>query len=290
MVKKRLAVVSAALLVHGVAYAASGTADCATTGAANGDTSRPDATWAVQGQAGLIMTRSNTTTKSGNGSFVAAHAMGRWTLSGGLAGLYASSAGITTQQDLNTFLQSDLQLSKRTFWFSTARWDRNLFSGFAYQESLATGAGFNIVRTPATQLTAELGAGYRRQQPEVIVTSSTGEVIARMRQPVVDDAVMQAALKYEHAISSSTKLLNTVLVVSGSSDTTTTDNLSLQVKVDASLSLAVGMQLVNNSSPPPGSARHTDTVMTVNLVYELKNPRLSVTGTAPQAVSDLNLP
>jgi hypothetical protein len=82
----------------------------------------------------------------------------------------------------------------------------------------------------------------------------------------------------------------TACTTTGTGDTTTTDNLSLQVKVDASLSLAVGMELVNNTSPPPGSARHTDTVMTVNLVYELKNPKLAVTGTAPQAVSDLSLP
>lgn len=295
MLKKNLAAVGAAfvgaaLVAHGVAYAATGTQAGTTTGAGSPDTSADDGTWAAQGQLGLIMTRGNTTTKSGNASFAAAHSMGRWTLSGGLSGLYASSGGFTTQQDLNTFLQSDLQLTKRTFWFSTARWDRNLFTGFAYQESIATGAGFNIVQTPATQLLAELGVGYRRQEPEILLTNAIGGVIQRTREPVVNDAVIQAALKYEHAITSSTKLLNTLLIVSGSSDTTTTDNLSLQVKVDAALSLAVGMQLVNNSSPPPGSARHTDTVMTVNLVYELKNPKLSVTGSGTHAASSLNLP
>lgn len=290
MVKKRLAAVGAALIVHGVAYAGAATTACSTTGAGSDDASTPAGTWAANGQAGLIMTRSDTTTKSGNASFAAAHAMGRWTLSGGLAGLYASAGSVTTQQDLKAFLQSDLQLTRRMFWFSTARWDRNLFSGFAYQESIATGAGFNLIQTPATQLSTELGVGYRRQEPEILVTNAIGGVIARTREPVVNDAVVQAVVKYEHSITSSTKLLNTLLVESGASDTTTTDNLSLQVKVDASLSLAVGMQLVNNTSPPPGSARHTDSVMTVNLVYELKNPKLSVTGSAPQAVSDLNLP
>jgi putative salt-induced outer membrane protein len=104
--------------------------------------------------------------------------------------------------------------------------------------------------------------------------------------------VLVAALNYSHAITASTKLLNTLLVQSGSSDTTTTENLSLQVKVDESLSLAVGVQLVNNTSPPPGSARHTDTVMTVNLVYALKNPKLSPTAATPlvSQLNQLNLP
>jgi putative salt-induced outer membrane protein len=288
MVKKSLAAVSVALLIHGIAQAAGADPAAAATSAANA--SAPAGTWAAQGQLGLIVARSNTTTKSGNASFAAAHSMGRWTRSGGLAGLYARTGSFTTQQDTNAQLQADLQLSKRTFWFSTARWDRNLFTGFRYQQSVASGGGFNFIQTPATQLSGELGAGYRREQPEILTTDAVGAVTSRTLQPVVKEAVAQAALKYQHSITPSTKLLNTILVESGSSDTTTTDNLSLQVKVDATLSLAVGMQLVNNTNPPPGSARHTDTVMTVNLVYALKNPKLSATEAAPQAVSDLSLP
>jgi putative salt-induced outer membrane protein YdiY len=236
------------------------------------------------------VTSANTTTKSGNASFNAAHTMGRWTLLGGLGGLYASTGGFTTQQDLNANLQADLALSKRTFWFSTVRWDRNLFTGFAYQESVATGAGFDFVETPATVLAGELGVGYRREQPEILSSGPIGNVLTRELQPVQDDAVLQAGLNYSHAITHSTKLVNTLLVQYGSSDTTTTDNLALQLQVDATLSLAVGMQLVNNTSPPPGSARHTDTVMTVNVVYALKNPKLSPTAGTTAVVSGFNLP
>jgi putative salt-induced outer membrane protein YdiY len=106
----------------------------------------------------------------------------------------------------------------------------------------------------------------------------------------VGDAVLQAGLNYSHSITQSTKLVNTLLIQYGSSDTTTTDNLALQVKVDASLALAVGVQLVNNTSPPPGSEKHTDTVVTVNLVYALKNPKLSATSGTPTTVSGFNLP
>jgi putative salt-induced outer membrane protein len=281
MMRKSLAAVSVVLLTSGLAQAADSTPAASQTDASAG-------TWAAQGQLGLIVSRADTNASSGNATFNAAHAMGRWTLTGGAAALYARTGSITSQQDLSANLQADLELSKRTFWFSTASYDRNLFSGFAYQESIASGGGFNFVQTPATQLTGELGLGYRRQEPEVLVTNPAGAVTSRMRQPVVNEAVLQAAMKYQHSITATTKLLNTLLVEYGSSDTATTDNLSLQVKVDASLSLAVGMQLVNNTSPPPGSARHTDAVMTVNLVYELKNPKLSATGT--KVTTDLNLP
>ena len=299
MVKKSIAAVGVALMVHGLAQAANadpasaGPAATASAATGAGDaTSQPAGagTWAAEGQLGLIVTSGNTTTKSGNATFNAAHVMGRWTVGGGLAALYASTGGVSTQEDLNANVQADLALSKRTFWFSNARWDRNLFTGFAYQESVATGGGFKFVETPATLLAGELGVGYRREEPEILTTGPLGNVILRQRQPVVNDAVLEAGLNYSHSITQSTKVVNSLLVQYGASDTATTDSLSLQVKVDATLSLAVGMQLVNNTSPPPGSARHTDTVMTVNLVYALKNPKLSASAAAPAAVSGFNLP
>lgn len=290
MWNKSLAAVGVALGLHGIAQAApapdGGSGDCSCAAASTA----PAGSWAAQGQLGLIVTSGNTTTKSGNASFNAAHMMGRWTLSGGLAGLYASTGNVTTQQDLSATVQADLELGKRTFWFSTVRWDRNLFTGFSYQESIASGGGFKFIQSPATQLVGELGVGVRRERPEILTTGVLGNVTSRVQQPVVDDAVLQAGLNYSHSITASSKLVNTLLVQYGSSDTTTTENLSLQFKVDVSLALAVGMQLVNNSSPPPGSARHTDAVMTVNLVYALANPKLSPTGATTSVVSGFNLP
>jgi putative salt-induced outer membrane protein len=290
MMKKSLAAVAAALILHGAAHAAPKVSD--STDAGSTDKDAPAGTWAAQAQLGLIITSGSTTTKSGNATFDVAHRLNRWTLSGGGAALYASTGDVSTQQDTTAHVQADLELSPRTFWFSTARWDRNLFTGFAYQESIASGGGFKFIQTPATLLAAELGAGYRIDKPETLTAGPLGNVISRVREPgsVQREAVLQAGLNYSHSVTQSTKLVNTLLVQYGASDTTTTDSLSLQVKVDASLALAVGMQLVNNSSPPPGSEKHTDTLMTVNLVYALKNPKLSATVGEPVTVTGFNLP
>jgi putative salt-induced outer membrane protein len=290
MMKKSLAAVAAALILHGAAHAAPKVSDG--TDAGSTDKDAPAGTWAAQAQLGLIITSGSTTTKSGNATFDVAHRLNRWTLSGGGSALYASTGDVSTQQDTTAHVQADLELSPRTFWFSTARWDRNLFTGFAYQESIASGGGFKFIQTPATLLAAELGAGYRIDKPETLTAGPLGNVISRVREPgsVQREAVLQAGLNYSHSVTQSTKLVNTLLVQYGASDTTTTDSLSLQVKVDASLALAVGMQLVNNSSPPPGSEKHTDTLMTVNLVYALKNPKLSATVGEPVTVTGFNLP
>lgn len=296
MMKKSLAVLGAALAMQGIAYASS-----ADTGAADAQSDAPHPTWAAEGQLGFIMTSGTTTTRSGNASFDVAHRMGRWTVSSRLAALYASTGQYTTQQDSSVHLQADLELSKRVFWFSALRWDRNLFSGFAYQESVASGGGFKFIQTHSTLLAAELGVGYRVEKPETLTIGTLGNVESRVRVPgsVMRDAVLQAGFHYSHSITHSTKLENTLLVQYGSSDTTTTDNLSVRVKIDSTLSLALGGQLVNNTNPPmasltraggTSSVRRTDTVMTINLVYALKNKDLSATAGTPVTVDGFNLP
>ncbi len=290
MIKKGVAVVGVALMLSGHARAAD-------SGSSHSD---DPGTWAAAGQLGLIMTSGNTTTKSGNASFEVAHRMGRWTLSGGLRALYASTGRYTTQQDTSTHLQADLELSPRTFWFSSARWDRNLLAGFSYQASVASGAGFKFVQSHSTLLAAELGGGFRIERPEVLTIGPFGNVKSRTHVPgsMQRNAVVQAGVNYSHSITHLTKIVNTLLVQYGSNDTTTTDNLSVQVKIDSSLALAVGAQLLNNTNPPAavianpaeGSVRHTATVFTVSLVYDLKNSKLSPTAGTPITVNGFDLP
>ncbi len=46
------------------------------------------------------------------------------------------------------------------------------------------------------------------------------------------------------------------------------------MKVSNHLALAAGYQLTDNSSPPPGSGRR-DSLTTLSLVYDMKNPKLA---------------
>ena len=246
--------------------------------------------WATHGEVGFVMARGITTTQSGDLKLSAAHRLGRWTYSGAFAALYASTNRVTTQQDLNGQLQVDMALSRHTFWFTGLNYDRNLFDGFAYQESAASGLGRVLMRTKQTHLSIELGAGYRRQLPEALILNSFGGVKSRTREPVVGDAVLHAGMKFAYSFSSSTKLLNSLLVESGASDTMTMDNLSLQVKTAKTLALSVGMQATNNTNPPLGDAPHTNTVMTLNLVYQFTTKDLSPDPTTHSLLDSFDVP
>ena len=233
-----------------------------------------DPTWAIRSVLGYSKTGGNTDNSAGNLLFRAAHVIGDWKLLFGFDGLYGSTRGETTAQAWDGFLQANYNITPRFYWYVGGRYDDDRFSGFAYQAALKSGVGYKIIDTDATKLTAQMGAGYRRLRPEILVKDDIGAVISRTEQPEQSDAIFDAGAAFEHDFNPSTKLLATVTVQSGRENTLTNAHLALQVKMTGRLALSAGYRLTDNSSPPPGTGRR-DTLTTLGLVYELKNEKLS---------------
>ena len=233
-----------------------------------------DPTWAIRGVLGYTKTGGNTDNSAGNLLFHAAHVIGDWKLLFGVDALYGSTKGETTAQAWDGFLQANYNITPRFYWYVGGRYDDDRFSGFAYQAALKSGVGYKFIDTDATKLTAQMGGGYRRLRPEILVKDDIGAVISRTEQPEQSDVILDAGVTFEHDFNASTKLLAAVTVQSGKENTLSNANVALQVKMNARLALSAGYKLTDNSNPPPGSGRR-DTLTTLGLVYELKNDKLS---------------
>ena len=81
--------------------------------------------------------------------------MGRWKLLFGAEGLYGSTRGETTAQAWLAFLQANYNITPRLYWYVGLRYDDDRFSGFAYQEAVKTGIGYEFVQSDSTKLTAQ---------------------------------------------------------------------------------------------------------------------------------------
>jgi putative salt-induced outer membrane protein len=231
--------------------------------------------WASRGQVGYAKTTGNTDTATANFLIHAAHTIGdKWKFLMGGDGHYGSTQGETTAQAWEVYGQANYNISQRFFWFVSARYQDDRFSGFSYQGTLSTGAGYQIVKTDATQFSVQVGAGARRLRPEILEKDSVGGIISRTPLEPSTDAVLDAAANYEHAFNANTKVLASVAVESGADNTQTKAAIALQVKMTQVLALAAGVQATRNSQPPAGAVS-TDTLSTLNLVYELKNPKLA---------------
>ena len=239
-----------------------------------------DSAWATRSELGYALARGNSDTENGNFKFGAARLLGRWQYNFGLDGLYGASNGINTAERWDAHLQTDLKLNEHTFWFGALRYEDDRFGGFQYQASLSSGFGHIFMKTDTNKLSAQIGAGVRQLRPEELVRDDRGAVIDRIPGERADDGLLSGSVAYQHSFNPSTKLIEGLLVESGRANTSLRNSLALQVKMSTSLALAVGWQVNRNSSPPPGVLSRTDTLTTVNLVYEIKDPKITPSAVA----------
>ena len=233
---------------------------CATTAQAQ---------WTGKAELGILLSNGNTETKSANAKLDLTHESDKWRQNFYAAALYGENAEFVNAERYELRYQADRKITDRFSWFGAARAEEDRFSGFAYQATLSTGATYKFVDNPTTKFDGSLGAGYRILQPQVLIKTDAGEVLARIKGEEEGDPVATLGSNFEHAFTESTKITNKFLSEIGSENTSVQDDIALQVNMNAVLALAVGIGVRYNSDPPP-LAESTDTLFTVNLVYNIK--------------------
>jgi putative salt-induced outer membrane protein len=227
------------------------------------------AQWTGKAELGFLQSAGNTEAASANTKFDLTHEGSKWINNFSIAALYSENAEFATAERYEARYQADFKINDRLSWFSALRGEQDHFSGFAYQATVSTGASYKVIDSPTTKLDASLGAGLKRSKAETLVKSEAGEVLDRIEGGIEDEVVGTLGSNYEHAFTENTKITNKLLAEFGGENTAVADDIALQVSMTKSLALAVGFGIRYNSEPPPLS-ESTDTLTTVNLVYNIE--------------------
>ncbi len=116
-------------------------------------------------------------------------------------------------------MADQLQPHDRLFGFGGLHYTDDKFSGFQYQETVSTGAGYSFIKLAAATLDAQVGVGYRRLRPELLDKDANGDVIGRIPLDTETGVVATANIKGMYAFNASTKVTDVVAVESGSDNT-----------------------------------------------------------------------
>ena len=214
------------------------------------------AQWSGKGQLGIVVSSGNSTAKSGSLKLAATDLSGPWTHKFNFAAVYSSDAVATTAQRWEAQEQSNYALDPNDFVFGGLRYESDRYSGFDHQSTLSAGLGHLFFRTDVNQLSAQLGAGYKS---------------AQTRSPKLTESSVAGigSLDYRHVFNASTSLLDKATVEYAKDNTFMQNEVAVEVKMSTKLALAVAFQVRQNTSPP-AAFKKTDTLTTVNVVYELK--------------------
>jgi putative salt-induced outer membrane protein len=226
----------------------------------------PQGVWIGKGQFGFLSSHGNSDAESLNGNVDVLRYDGAWKNELIVGGLYGKNSAIVSAERWETRAQSNYTISGDLFAFGGLRYERDLFDGFQYQASLTGGLGYKLINTNDVKLTAQVGAGYRRLRPEIIIKDDTGLVVSRTPLDASGDAIGTIGVDFSYAFNKTTTFSNKFLMEAGSSDILLHDDLALTVKMSDKLALSVGYGITDNTKPP-APLKKLDTVASVNLVF-----------------------
>lgn len=218
------------------------------------------AQWTGKGEAGVALASGNTDTKTANAKVAASLKADTWEHSGTLAGQYVRNGGDTTAKRWELGAQTRYSFSGNTFWYGGARYEQDRFSGFDHQGVVNTGIGRRFIDNDTTKLAGQAGIGYKFY-----------ETLGTLAEPGSTDSSVAgvANLDFEHQLTSTTSVFNRFGAEFTSDSNFFQNQIGVAVKMTDRIALSLAYAVRHNTAPPSGF-RKTDTLSTVNLVYEVK--------------------
>lgn len=215
--------------------------------------SNTDDRWSGTGELGLAIAKGNTDSRTLVGKLAAARTQGEWTYTAGAAFLNGKSKGNETAYRYEGLLSAARDLSARSYIVGGVRIERDHYASYEYQNVAAVSYGFHALDNEATQLTFEIGGGYRWSKLQDLRVHENG-------------AIARAGMKFKHQFNENVAVYDNLLVEGNGDNTFLRNDLGIQVKMTDALALKAGVETRHNTDVLPG-VKKTDTLTTVNVVY-----------------------
>jgi len=220
----------------------------------------------AEAEFGLIMTGGNTETQSTKAKIDVKQELTNWKNHYILEGLNKrdevenTSTGLdekkTTAEKYFGSIQSDYKIGKEhAAFFGYADYDRNRFSGFEYQYTLAVGYSDRLFTNDNSYWSYNIGPGVTVAKPDNAKSEST--------------AVIRVATEYSYSFSETAKFTQTVssnISTDSDKNTKTKAVSSLTAQISGGFSLRASFTVDNNSEVPAG-VKHSDTETALTVVY-----------------------
>ncbi len=239
--------------------------------------------WSGSGEFGLVASRGNTRSENVNAKlqfkkeddtwkdnifFNALRSKGEITSTTIQDGVPVSQS--TYQLTANRYeagASAGYKLDERSYIVGALRYENDDFSPFNYQAVGSIGYGYTLIKNQRTELSLEIGPGYKRFQPiDFVQTMGDPPVSVLVHPDSEGEVVGRGLVTFKHQLTDTTSFQNTLLTEAGSSNTFVQNDAGLSVSVNKTIALKLGYQLRHNSDTGPG-VKNTDQLITTNLVF-----------------------
>ena len=202
---------------------------------------------------GYLSTKGNTDTESANATFALLWSLTRWSHKFDLSGNSASTDALRTAEAYAAKYKGKRPFDdSKSYLFTALDWSHDRFS--AYEEQLSDSAGYGrvLIDRGKSTLNGEIGAGYREA--------------TRIDQIDENEAILRFALDYTLKFTDKTGFKQSLVIESGSSNTSTEAISALRATLIDKIGLVISLRIKTNSNVPPGVVA-TDRFTSIALAY-----------------------
>lgn len=224
------------------------------------------AQWTGKGQLGVALSTGNGDSLNANAKANARRVVEDWEYNFGLAGVYENSDEVSTSQMWEVDGDARYTFNERDFWFGGFRYQNDRFSGFTYQGTVSTGVGRRFINSDRTKLTGRIGVGYKISETRNTFDPGTGLPVSGETE---NSVAAVGGVDWEHKWTDTTTVYNNFFIESASQNTFVRNEIGVSVTLTQRMALVVAYTIRHNTDPPVGFDG-TETLLTTNLVYEVK--------------------
>jgi putative salt-induced outer membrane protein len=244
-----------------------------TNAPANGD-------WTGSGELGFASTTGNTRSQNLDAKLGLNQENAQWKNSFFLDALRSKSQVKVVNPDGSTYKKYNTtanrydggasvgyKLDPRSYIVGAGRYEHDDFGANRWQAIVSIGYGYIALKTQRTELSFEIGPGFKEYQPAdtTVVVNGVSQDVHQGKQK---EAVLRGLVNYKYRLTDNTMFENTFLTESGSKDKYFQNDAGIAVSMTKKLSLKVGYEVRHHSTVLPG-VKKTDTLATTNIVYNI---------------------
>lgn len=185
---------------------------------------------------GFLTKQGNSDSQTVNSKLVLSKQTGAWVHRANISYSSDESNRIKTSEKYELAAQSDRKLTKDSFLFILAHYEKVRFSGFDYQASFGAGYGYKVINTDDHVLTFETGPGYRANA----VQNNSDE----------DEFTIRVAEFFDWKLSENADFNQYLAIESGDKNSITKFGVVITSTLTSSLSLKVGFNVKHTDKVP----------------------------------------
>lgn len=224
------------------------------------------AQWTGKGQLGLALSTGNGDSMNLNARAEVKHTVDEWQRRLAISAVYESDDDESTSQMFEVEGDSRYSFNPRDFWFGSFRYQNDRFSGFRYQATIAGGIGHRFIDTDRTKLTGQFGLGFKATETRDAIDPATQLLVLGAK---TDSIAAVGGLDWEHKVTDTTTVYNNFAFEAAKQNNFVRNETGVSVAMTSRLALAVAYTVRYNTDPPVGYDK-TETLLTANVVYEVK--------------------